>query len=450
MTLALPMAASWRHFSVALTAAALGCALASPAFSHGKKKHNKHNGEEATVAEVISFDVYRQPSGIIDVLSVKSNPGHKPTFFHSRSINDGKSFSPRVSITSRLKDGQKLGDMRTPKRGGDFQIASSGKTILISYEIKGNNKYGSGPLRTLISTDGGLSFENYKNISDSTLGQGFVDIAATKSGTFHWVWLENHPDGRGLRHAVMDMGSTSLTAVENHVDKKTCACCWNTVKAVGDDLYVIYRNKKPSDMTMMYSKDRGKTWQDGGVVGAFGWDFDGCPHVGSSLAFDPGAKKGLGTKGRPFAHATAWTAKEGKLGLYYQNWPGTGSQWTAPYLLAENGRRGDIATIDNMVVAVYEEMIDEKNVARIRVADITRKPLTFSKARTISTNFTFYPRLEATKDGVIMFTNQSVNGVNELVIDRISPKTLKKMLKSIPESSGTTTAAIPSQPKAKL
>lgn len=438
---------------MALTISALSCAIAMPAFSHGKKKHKKKR-KESTVEEVISFDVYRQPNGIIDILAVKSNPGAKPVFQHSRSINDGKTFTPRISINSRLKDGQELGDMRTPKRGGDFQVASSGDNILISYEIKGNNKHGSGPLRTLISKDGGKSFETYKNLSDTTLGQGFVDIAATKSGTFHWVYLQNHPDGRGLRHAMMDLKSDSLTAVENHVDKKTCACCWNTVKAVGDDLYAIYRDKKPSDMSMVYSKDKGKTWQEGGVVGAFDWDFDGCPHVGSSLAFDPAAGTGASTNGRPFAHATAWTAKEGKLGLYYQNWSGEGTKWSAPYKLAENGRRGDIATVGNMVVAVYEEMIDENNVARIRVADVTKKPMVFSRPRTISTNFTFYPRLEATKNGVIMLSQQSFNGANELVIDRISQKTLKSMLKSIPSvtqktASQKTAALRPVQTEAK-
>lgn len=412
--------------------------------SHGKKK-KKHSRKVSKVNEVISFDVYRQPNGTIDLLKVKNIPGQGTVIFHSRSTNDGKSFGPSLSVGSRLKVGQDFVKSRPPKRGGDWQIASSGDNIIISYEKFGGGKRGSGPLRTLLSRDGGVSFEHYKNISDTTQGQTFVDIAATKDGTFHWVWLENHPDGRGLRHAIMDLDAKDLTAVENHVDKKTCFCCWNAVKAYGNGLYAIYRDKKPSDMRMAYSLDKGKTWQKGGRVGAFDWEFPGCPHVGSSMAFDTKAQPpgGKGRSSRPFLHATAWTAMEGKLGLYYQNWSGSGTKWSAPYKLAELGRRGDIAVVDNMVVAVYEELVGETMVARVRVADVTKSPIRFSAPRTITSKPTFYPRLEATKHGVIMFSNQDFGGRSELVVDRLTKSYLKRLLKAKPARVTATAAVTP-------
>lgn len=425
--------------AMALAGALVSTMVAMPASAHGKKKH-KHGGRKAsTVEEVISFDTYRQPNGTIDLLSVKSIPDQGIVFFHSRSTNDGESFSPRISINSRLKDGEELGNMRTPKRGGDYQIASHGKNILISYEIKGNNKYGSGPLRTILSRDGGLTFENYNFISNSTQGQGFVDVAATDDGQFHIVWLENHPEGRGLRHGRFDLASKSMTAVETHVDKKTCACCWNTLKAYGNDLYTVYRDKKPSDMSMAYSKDKGKTWTYAGKAGSFGWDFDGCPHVGSGLAFDAQMQPagGVGNLERPFAHVTSWTAKEGALGLYYQNWSGAGTKWSKPFLLAKKGRRSDITVVDDLVVAVYEEMINEKMVARIRVADLTKKPLTFSSPRTISTKFTFYPRIMATKNGALMVSTQTIGKAMELVIQKLPREFLKGLTKSTPKAIKT-------------
>jgi hypothetical protein len=136
------------------------------------------------------------------------------------------------------------------------------------------------------------------------------------------------------------------------LDDVVCACCWT--KSLGDkngNLYVLYRDKQPSDMTIGVVSSQ-HAWSRLSTVGKFDWEFSGCPHIGGGLAINQkGEKKEI--------HAIIGTRKEGNAGTYHLMSLDAGKNWTSPKQLGDSSStHGDI-TIDHKgtIYAVWD-MID--------------------------------------------------------------------------------------------
>ncbi len=253
------------------------------------------------------------------------------------------------------------------------QIAASGNVVSSPSGRPAALKTASDGVRwrAPYSADGGKTWTPGANPADdgTSSGHAFIDIAADSDGTFHIVWLdtrndtkirprlnERAPSGKGLRYARSIDGGASWS--ENvTLDPQTCECCWNTIKtAPGGKVDVLYRSYSPrghGDRSV--SLDAGRTWTAPVRVGQFGWNINGCPHVGGGLAVDPTGKDNS-------VYAVVWTAKDDlNHGAYVLSSPDGGATWNEPAHLGDSTSwHSDIARHDRELIAAWDAFRDEK------------------------------------------------------------------------------------------
>jgi BNR repeat-like domain len=281
-------------------------------------------------------------------------------------------------------------------RGNDLQFVAKGNNLLAVWQGKGELP-GMGPMVSAYSQDNGLTWTIGTNPAANNAGdQSHIDLIADQHGNFHAVWLED-PEENGyqsLRYTrSVDWGKHWEMATT--LDDSTCSCCWNTLAlSPENELSILYRDMKPRDMALLQSYDDGKTWRNVSTVGEFGWQFDGCPHVGGSLAY-------TGADNPKQLHGLVWTGQEDKSGLYSLSSKNNGNCWSEPQKLGNAAIHGDIASVDGDLVAIWDEM--EPDGTGIFYAKSEDEGLTWLSPTRLATasNGATHPRLVATKHGLL-------------------------------------------------
>lgn len=294
------------------------------------------------VAEVKALDVYDQ-EGTVDLL-LAVDDGARLELRHRRSRDGAASWG----VESRVE----LGGAEVFKvhPGSEPQIAAHGDRLVVVWTAPGTSKWGTGPLASATSSDGGRSWKSGPNPVDtgSTEGHGFVDLAADGAGVFHAVWLDGRSGTQGLYASRSRDGGRSWET-NRTIDSATCTCCWNRMIApAAGEVLVIYRDDVPRDLTLAEARDGGQTWKRLAAAGSFGWQFNGCPDVGGALA--------LGRAGtQPDLYALTWTGQQDKLGLYTVRSQDLGRTWSQPLPVADGtGHRGDLAIHGSVLGAVWD------------------------------------------------------------------------------------------------
>lgn len=243
----------------------------------GSEKHH----QTSSAGGVLSLDAVSS-GDTCHTLTAEIFPemGEAPVLLHRSSTDGGKAWSEAHRVCHGSPP------PFSPRRGMDPQIAVWGNTVVAAWTTSGTDRWGSGPIATAFSQDGGVTWMTGPNPADDglTTGHGFIDLAADPEGRFHLVWLDSRDGSQGLRHTrSLDGGRTWET--NRTIKSETCECCSNAIVS-GDDgtLAVLFRDRKPRDMMVSLSRDSGETWSEPRVAGAFGWEFEGCPHVGGGLA----------------------------------------------------------------------------------------------------------------------------------------------------------------------
>ena len=199
---------------------------------------------------------------------------------------------------------------------------------------RGTGVWGSGPLGSALSRDGGKTwapagdpapFPEDDPVAEH--GARFPALQPSPAGGFTLAWIDASDKARSVRAGRFDLDTSSWSEPVT-VDATSCACCWNALASVGGEEVFVYRDVNPSDMAAARSSDGGATWSEPAPVGSFGWDFEGCPHVGAGLAAEPDG-------GRLFA--AVWTGKEGEAGLYACFSDDAGAAWSPPQRLGGSG-----------------------------------------------------------------------------------------------------------------
>ncbi len=289
--------------------------LIATALVAGEAKHNHH---PVGVSDgVASLDVCVDGVTTHLLLAV-ATPGKPARVQHRRSLDGGGSWSEPVVIDVGAPP-------HTPSRTNDLQIAARAEQVLAAWTTSGSGFMGSGPLVTAISHDGGRSWSRGANPADDSndKGHAFVDLAADGTGKLHAVWLDGRSGQQGLiATASEDQGRSWRT--NRVLDPRTCECCWNTVSTDGDVVAVLYRASEPRDMRLLFSPDRGTTWNDGVAAGAFNWAIEACPHVGGGLGWS-------GSLERRVLHAVVWTGADGVAGVHHLMTADAGRTWSAPH-----------------------------------------------------------------------------------------------------------------------
>jgi hypothetical protein len=337
------------------------------AFAAGHQDH--------AAAEVVSLDVYAQPAIVDMLVGVKTGDGFE--LRHQRSKDGGATWTPAVRLPIPPKD------IHSPHRGADPQVVAFGDRLVALWTKPGTSKWGGGAIGTALSIDGGATWTIGPDPADdsSNDNHSYIDAIADAAGRFHAVWLDGRDGGQGLRAATSkDFGRT--WQANQTVDGRTCECCWNRMASHGGQVSVLYRDNDPRDMALAVSEDGGRRWVRRGMAGAFGWKFDGCPHVGGGVAATDG---GL--------HAVAWTGGEG-VGLYAVNSQDGGRTWRPPVRLGtESAHRGDIAASGGSLAAAWD---DSKGVRSVSAATSTDGGRTWTATAPLSD-----PRVRATHPLVV-------------------------------------------------
>jgi hypothetical protein len=216
---------------------------------------HQHSGAQNGV---LSLDVYMDvESGRVHLLTGESEAagGEAPVLLHRVSKDGGATWSKPVRVNGEIPAPHGL------HRGADAQIAVRGDRIIAAWTTAGTDRWGSGPIATTISTDGGLTWTAGSNPADDglTTGHGFIDLATDSNGTIHATWLDSRDGKQGVRYAhSVDQGRRwSANAT---LKPASCECCPNVLATAPNGFVgVLFRDGNPRNMALALSSDHGRT-----------------------------------------------------------------------------------------------------------------------------------------------------------------------------------------------
>lgn len=187
-------------------------------------------------------------------------------------------------------------------------------------------RFPASALRFARSEDGGRTWRAPVTVADSALfaSYNFHALHAAPDGALYAAWLDGRHGKSAAYVARSDDGGATWSRNVRVDMGESCPCC-RTALASGADgrLYMAWRSVLPGsvrDIVVARSDDRGATWRAPVRVHADGWVYDGCPHAGPALAVDADGA----------LHATWWTGKEGRAGVWYAKSTDGGASFGAP------------------------------------------------------------------------------------------------------------------------
>lgn len=273
-------------------------------------------------------------------------------------------------------------------------------------EIEGR-RFPASNLLLARSVDGGRSFEEPIYVNDDhdgpPAGHTFHNLAVGPDGSVFVSWLDSRPDDV-VAHAVpVPSGFTydhprgpsapffddayrnqaphnemdTLEENENHgrhsasstsvrvarssdgtqfepsvvVVRGTCQCCRTGLHIDQNGaLYIAWRHifgENTRDIAVARSYDGGRTFSLPTRVHEDGWDIDGCPHAGPSIATDA----------HDAVHVGWYTAAPGRIGVYYAVSETGGTSFGEPQSLASGVpiSRVDVEPTSSATWLVWEE-----------------------------------------------------------------------------------------------
>jgi hypothetical protein len=360
------------------------------------------------LTDISTFDVYVDNDSIHLIVGGKVSADNKQNkLSYTRSENGGRNWQEPVTLSNLPAS--------INSRGNDAQLAANDNHLLAVWQSKGELP-SMGPMASAYSEDNGKTWTQGVNPAVNNAGdQSHVDLIADQHGLFHAVWLED-PEENGyqsLRYArSADWGNYWSKAAT--LDDSTCSCCWNTFALSPEQgLNILYRDMKPRDMALLQSYDDGKSWQNVSTVGEFGWQFDGCPHVGGALAY-------AGTGNPRQLHSLVWTGVEGKSGLYHLASNNNGRNWSTPQKIGNTAIHGDIAEFDGNIVAIWDEMEQEGSSIFYAKSEDGGNNWSVSTRLTTANKAATHPRLVATKQGLLaLWTEKPSKKPSQLAWQRL-------------------------------
>ncbi|NLT71998.1 MAG: exo-alpha-sialidase [Verrucomicrobiaceae bacterium] len=363
--------------TILLAALVLGIAAALEAKPHAE-----------AVAGVFAIDVFADGSRM-HLLVAETTSDEGARLFHRTSVDGGVTWSESRRVDAAMPP------PFSPHRGFDPQIAAAGDLLVAAWTTAGTDRWGSGPIATARSEDGGVTWRQGPNPADDglTTGHGFLDLAVDAEGAFHLVWLDSRDGRQGLRHAKSSDGGASWSP-NRTLQAGTCECCRNTL-ATGPDgtVAVLFRGHDPRDMKVISSKNN--EWREPLTAGDFAWKFDGCPHAGGGLAVTAAA-----------LHALVWTGSETHAGVHYVRPGGAAHRLGDP-----SATHPDLAaTREGVLLAVWQERNEEGVVLRHTLSDDEganwSDPQSIARAAATAT----HPRVVAGRDGFLIVWTETPEG----------------------------------------
>ena len=378
-------------------------------------------GQMATKAQkgVVSVDIINSDGRLYLLTLINRSDGQALTIRYS--LDGGGIWTKEQQIPIPKGAGAQV------SRGSDARISKIGNTLLVMWMSHVDGApHGAGPMITMRSSDDGKTWAPSTIAADWPQGpHGFMSLTAERK-LLHAAWLDSRdgkpagPGSQGLRYALStDEGaswSKNLT-----LDESACACCWTTMRSDEDgNVYILYRDKQPSDMAIGVIDAKQHNWTRLSTVGAFGWDFPGCPHIGGSLAFSGHGKS-------KEIHAIVGTRKKESMGIYHLRSMDGGRNWSAPVRLGdESATHADIAANKRSGIAAVWDMTDpEAGDGSLAIYGATSQlgAKWSDKMRLSAVGYSSsHPRIIATSKGFLaIWTEHAPDGELRLNMKKIKP-----------------------------
>lgn len=317
-----------------------------------KSDHSKHK-RAPKPGGVISLDIVKKHNTIY-LLSGHHENG-KQFLTLKKSVDEGKTWSQAIAVDA----GQTLEPSLS--RSNDARLLVSSDHLFAFWtSFKEGARHNAGPMVVARSTDDGENWQPGTSPTDWNEGAHAFFAADGDGQQMHLVWLDsrhglNKVKGtQGMRHTYSTDGGASWSATTT-LDDITCACCWTSARLHEGVLYVLYRDKQPSDMS--FGTLREQDWQRLGTVGEFNWFFEGCPHIGGASAFGHG-------KDHTHVHTVVGTGHPERSGIYYLHSTDSGKQWSSPIRMGDDsGLHGDVAINKNGRLLVVWDALSKNGLA---------------------------------------------------------------------------------------
>ncbi|TVP54280.1 MAG: exo-alpha-sialidase [Halomonadaceae bacterium] len=346
-----------RHFCNML----LGCGLLMVGLtgcSSDSIQETGFTGEHPVISVAMAMEPTDQGERL-HLVWVEKPPEGASKAWHRMRDETGEHWSEPVPIIT----GQAAPDRA--RRDNDLQLVITEGVLVVAWQSRGDGFMGAGPMVMARSQDQGKSWQPATPAASQEQAQahGFFDLSLDPAGQLHMAWLDNRTGQQGLHHAISGDQGNSWSSTETLVPA-TCYCCWNSLHHQQDNSYLLYRGHEPRDMGLLQQGEDGM-WQDQGRVGAFDWQFHGCPHVGGALASLP--EDGS-------LHALVWTGEEQQRGLYHLSRASDSKTFSTPRTLGSRAaRHADLAATPEGLLAVWDEP-DQGTINLARLENGTFSP----------------------------------------------------------------------------
>lgn len=372
------------------------------------KSHKRRRSQPEGVfsVDIVSYD------NRLHLLTGRHHQGQKSLWY--RYSDDG---GVRWSVENKVLNSDDL-PVRA-SRGNDAQIVAQGETVVVTWtKFDPQARFNSGPMLAARSVDGGQSWQQAVAPPDWKKGpHGFADMVADDQ-FMHAVWLDSRKGkgvgkgGQGVRYARSNDGGLSWQS-NITADGHSCSCCWNKMTTDGEgNTYLLYRDKEPSDLSIGVMNAQ-KQWKRLNHVGAFNWQFDGCPHIGGGLDFQTVA-------GKKRLHSVVGTGHPDHLGVHYLYSDDSGENWSVTKQLGdESAIHADIAAHDDGRTVAVWDMMGEAGLA-IFSAESKDRGKSWSPARQLSKKAmrASHPRIVTTENGFLIVWTESDGHQQQLVMRR--------------------------------
>lgn len=372
---------------------------AKPTAKPHKHKHRRIP-EGAISLDIINY------KNTLHLLTGTHHHGNK-ALMYQYSADQGTSWSKAVNINASKHIEANL------SRGNDARLAVQGNNIVAIWSGRIEGKpHNAGPMQSARSADAGKTWQSSPIPADWTEGSHAFFAMSGNDNAINAVWLDSRNKktvrgSQGLRFSQTIDGGQSWSSNQT-LDNISCACCWNTAKFdASNHFYVLYRDKQPTDMALGVVNPE-QQWQRLSSVGAFNWDFPGCPHIGGGLAFQNNDQ---------LLHSVVGSGHTKHLGVHYLRSEDKGKTWATPFQLGdESAIHGDIAANeDGRVIAVWD--MNSEDGLSIFYAESTDSGITWSQSKRLSKTGmrATHPRIIANQSNFLTLWTESATGEKQSV-----------------------------------
>jgi hypothetical protein len=355
------------------------------------------------------------------------------------SRDAGRTFGAPVRVNDTPFDARVGGELPpqvalVPRAGADPQV-------VVVWTAK---RADGGRLLMSRSADGGATFAPSGVVpgSDAAGNRGWESVTVARDGRVFSMWL----DHRDLAMPAHQHGATSaggpaapaskadpveragmsqlfVASLDGRVAPKSitrsvCYCCKTSLVTGADGaMYGVWRHVYPGDlrdMALTVSRDGGRTFSSPVRVSEDGWEFDGCPDNGPSVAVDASRR----------VHV-AWPApldvkNPTAMSLFYAT-SGDARRFTPRVRIPTEGNAGHVQILsadDGRPLIAWDESASGGRTVRFaRVAATAGGAVTFEPASSVGAGK--YPALAATSEGSLLVWSQSQAGGSVIAVRRV-------------------------------